>query len=229
MTFRAREAIEQAEVIAGYKTYIELIRPMIEKKRLISTGMTREIERCREAALAASEGHRVALISSGDAGIYGMAGLMLEVLEDMRKLDEVEIEVIPGVTAASGAAALLGAPLMHDFCAISLSDLLTPLDTILRRVEAAASADFVIVLYNPKSKKRTKPIEAAQEILLRYRGPDTPVGIVRSALRAGQKVVLSRLKNLLEHPIDMQSVVIIGNSQTRQVGSFLITPRGYQL
>src|SRR5487761_838228 len=182
LTFRGRAAIEEAEVIIGYTTYIKLVKPLCEGKQVIYTGMTEELSRARKAIDLAYEGRRVALISSGDVGVYGMAGPSFEILKERgwRRGEGIEVEVIPGVTAASSCASVLGAPLMHDFCTISLSDLLTPWNLIVERIDAAAKADFVVALYNPKSGRRTKQIVEAQQILLRYRSAKTPVGLVKS-------------------------------------------------
>lgn len=229
MSIRAREALAGAEVIVGYITYIDLIRDFIGEREVISTGMTREIERCRKAVEVASAGRRVAVVSSGDPGVYGMAGLVLEIMEAQGLLGVIPVEIIPGITSANASAAKLGAPLMHDFAVISLSDLLTPWETIAKRLEAAARADFVIVLYNPASKKRTWQIEKAQEIFLRHKPPTTPVGIVKNAARAEETVVITDLQSMLAHPVDMLSTVIVGNRSTRQAGDFMITPRGYQV
>ncbi|KJS77261.1 MAG: cobalt-precorrin-3B C(17)-methyltransferase [Desulfotomaculum sp. BICA1-6] len=229
LSIRAREALADAEVIVGYITYIDLIRDFIGEREVISTGMTREIERCRKAVEVASAGRRVAVVSSGDPGVYGMAGLVLEIMEAQGLLGVIPVEIIPGITSATASAAKLGAPLMHDFAVISLSDLLTPWETIAKRLEAAARADFVIVLYNPASKKRTWQIEKAQEIFLRHKPPTTPVGIVKNAAREEETVLITDLQSLLAHPVDMLSTVIVGNRSTRQAGDFMITPRGYQV
>ena len=228
LTFRARKAIEEAECIIGYRTYIELVRPLIQGKEIIQTGMTEEIERASHAVDLAYQGKSVALVSSGDVGIYGMAGLAFEVLSDRGWTgSEILVEVIPGVTALSACASVLGAPLMHDFASISLSDLLTPWDVILRRLRAAAEADFVVALYNPKSSKRVRQIEEAREILLAHRSEETPVGIVKSAMREGESIVLSNLRDMLNHPIGMLTTILVGNSQTRIFSGRMVTPRGY--
>jgi adenosylcobyric acid synthase len=232
LTPAARQAIEQADVIAGYKTYLELIPELIAEKELLSSGMRQEVERCRLALERAAAGDRVALICSGDAGVYGMAGLILELAEEMGKHAgsplRCDIEMIPGVSAVQAAAARLGAPLMHDFSVISLSDLLTPWPLIRQRLNAAAGADFVIALYNPKSRGRTTQIGAAREILLRYRGPATPVGIVRNACREGEEVTVTTLAEMLNCEIDMFSLVMIGNSSTFvDASGRMVTPRGY--
>ncbi len=191
------------------------------------SGMRQEVERARLAVAHALSGRRVAVVSSGDAGVYGMAGLVLEVLLGTGRQSEVDFRVVPGITAASAAAGLLGAPLMHDFAVISLSDLLTPWEVIRRRIEAAARGDFVVVFYNPKSRRRVAQIEEAREVLLRHRTPDTPVGVVTGAGRSGQRVVLSDLERFLSVEIGMQSVVLVGNSQSYVKDGFMVTPRGY--
>ena len=227
MTLRAKMAIEKSSVIAGYKTYIALLGKLSKGKELISTGMTHEMERARQAIEKAKEGYQVCLISSGDPGVYGMAGLVLELLKEDATL---EVEIIPGVMASSGSAAILGAPLMHDFAVISLSDLLTDLKLIEERVKAAAKADFVIALYNPKSTKRTEPFKRAWQILMNYKSPQTPVGIVRNCEREKQEVSITTLKDMLTYePIDMVTTIIVGNSQTYVKGKYLITPRGYSI
>ena len=233
MTFEAREVIEKAEVVVGYRTYLEFIEPMLVGKEVVSSGMMREVERCSEALAIAASGKCVALVSSGDAGIYGMAGLALELAEpaDDRSPSPypgVEIIVVPGVSAVQAAASVLGAPLMHDFAVISLSDLMTPLDTIRKRLRAAAEADFVVALYNPRSKGRVTQIEEAAAILIAERGPGVPVGIVRNACRSGEEVIVTTLGEMLSHPIDMFSIVIIGNASTRlSSDGRIVTPRGY--
>jgi len=229
MTLRAAEVWQEVDVVAGYKTYVELVRPFLGGQRVVATGMRQEVDRCREVVRMAGAGHRVALVSSGDAGIYGMAGILLECLEQAGLLG-LPVEIVPGVTAATAAASLLGAPLMHDFAVISLSDLLTPWEVILRRVRLAAEGDFVLAIYNPKSQGRTTQIEEVQQVVMAYRRPDTPVGLVREALRgAGCSAVLSRLDSFTREDIDMLTTVIIGNSQTRRLGKYLVTPRGYSL
>ncbi len=230
LTFRAKEAIEEAEVVIGYKTYIDLVKDLIGGKQVIYTGMTEEIDRAKAAIDLACSGKVVALISSGDVGIYGMAGLAFELLKEMSwdPARGTDVEVIPGVTALSACAAILGAPITHDFAAISLSDLLTPWEVIVRRLEAAASADFVIALYNPKSGRRTRQIVEAREILLKYKSPQTPVGIVKSGLREGQHRVLTDLEHMLEYEIGMLTTILIGNANTFTYKGLMITPRGYR-
>ncbi|WP_078412780.1 precorrin-3B C(17)-methyltransferase [Priestia abyssalis] len=230
ITKRAQEAIQESDCVIGYKTYVELIQNLLSNQEIISTGMSEEVTRAQAAVRLAEEGKKVAVISSGDAGVYGMAGLVYEVLVEKGWVEEtgVEVEVIPGVSAINSCAALLGAPVMHDACTISLSDHLTPWDLIAKRIEAAAQADFVIALYNPKSGRRTRQIVEAQKILLKYRAPDTPVGLVKSAYREKQHVVMTTLKEMLNHDIGMLTTVMIGNSSTFLYGSKMITPRGYQ-
>ena len=224
ITPAAAAAIAAAAVVVGYATYLELIPQLLVGKEVVSSGMMKEVERCRQALELASGGQTVALVSSGDAGVYGMAGLALELAED----STVEIEIVPGISAVQAAAARLGAPLMHDFAVISLSDLLTPWELIRRRLLAAAAADFVVALYNPKSKGRLTQLEEARQILLRHRPVQTPVGIVRNACRSGESVVVTDLAGLAEQAVDMLSLVIVGNSATRLDGrGRMLTPRGY--
>lgn len=234
VTPAAKKAIESADVVVGYITYINLVRPLLSGKKIVATGMTEEISRAKKAVDYAKEGKTVAVVSSGDAGIYGMAGLIYEVLKSEGwkppqngEADSVEVEVIPGITAISSVASLLGAPIMHDFCSISLSDLLTPWEVIRRRVEAAAEADFVLVLYNPKSGRRTWQIGEVQKILLKHRDPKTPVGIVKSAYRPAQRIVLTDIEHMLEHEIGMLTTIIVGNSNSYVYEGRFITPRGY--
>ena len=227
--------------MAGYSTYIELIRPMIEGKTIISTGMTQEVKRVEASIEQALNSRPCAIVSSGDPGIYAMAGLVLETcklkriaiappgagLNNLEAEAALEVEVVPGIPALSAGAALLGAPLTHDFAAISLSDLLTPWEIIEQRLEAAAGADFVVVLYNPKSKKRTWQLERAQQILLKYRDGRTPVGVVVSAMRDTQQVRIAALEDLHREYVDMQTTVFIGSSASSRYLDFMVTPRGY--
>ncbi|MRR56412.1 MAG: cobyric acid synthase, partial [Deltaproteobacteria bacterium] len=220
------EAIESADTVVGYQTYLDLIKPLLTGKEVVSSGMTREVERCREALRLAAEGRTVALVSSGDSGVYGMAGLVLE----LSPPENIEVVIVPGVSAVQAAAAVLGAPLMHDFAVISLSDLLTPWELIEKRLTAAAAADFVVALYNPRSKGRVRHIERARELLLASRSPQTPVGIVRNACREGEEKILSTLAEMPLDSIDMFSLVIIGNSATYVDGQMrMVTPRGYSV
>lgn len=227
MTPKARLAIETADVIAGYNTYIKLISQLIEGKKIIGTAMLQEVDRCKMTIEEACAGKNVALISSGDAGIYGMAGLCIDMILDLPENLQPKFEVVAGVSAVNAAAAILGAPLMHDFAVISLSDLLTDWELIKRRVECAAAANFVIALYNPKSKKRITNILEVQEILLRHKNKNTPVGIVTNAGRLNEQKIISTLENFTAEEINMFSLVLIGNSQTYVKAGFMITPRGY--
>jgi precorrin-3B C17-methyltransferase len=228
MTPKARQAIQEADVVVGYKTYIELIRGVIKPETEVVAGtMGREVDRAKAAVEKALEGKAVAVVSSGDPGVYGMAGVVLEAAA-LQKAD-VPIEVVPGVTAATAAASQLGAPLVTDFAVISLSDLLTPWALIEKRLHAAGQADFVVVLYNPQSMGRKKPLAKAHEILLQYRKPETPVGVVRQAGREGEDMVITALNELPNEQVDMVSTVIVGNSTTRVVGGRMVTPRGYRI
>jgi precorrin-3B C17-methyltransferase len=226
MTGRALDALASADVVFGYSAYLDLLRPVLPGLDYRPSAITQEELRARTAVDLALAGRRVALVGSGDAGVYGLAGLAFEILEE-RGATELAVEVVPGVTAALSAAALLGAPLGHDFACISLSDLLTPWETIHLRLEAAAIADFVMVLYNPQSARRTRPFAEACAILLRHRAPETPVGLVRNGYRADQRVTLTTLAELAGAPVDMLTTVVIGNSSTRRWQQRLITPRGY--
>jgi precorrin-3B C17-methyltransferase len=225
----ALAAIADAELVVGYTTYIKLVRHLIGGKTVIRTGMTEEIGRARAAVEEARAGARVALISSGDAGVYGMCGLVFEVLRgiDWRRGDSPELRIVPGVTALSSCGSLVGAPLGHDFCAISLSDLLTPWPIITRRIEAAAAADFVIGLYNPASGRRTRQIVEAQAIIRRHRAGTTPVALVKSAYRKLQHEVITDLDTFLDYEIGMLTTVLVGSSQTFVYEGYMVTPRGY--
>ena len=227
MTHGAAQAIEAADVVMGYTTYIEMLKDIFPHKSFVSTPMRREQERCEMAIKAVLEGRDVAMVSSGDSGIYGMAGIVLQLAQNLPRA--IDIEVIPGVTAASAAASVLGAPLMHDFAVISLSDLMTPLEKIMKRVECAAMADFVICLYNPKSKKRTEYVRMAAELVAKHQGEDVCAGIVRNAGRPDESHTLTRVGRLKDEAIDMFSIVIIGNSQTYIKDGKMITPRGYEV
>jgi len=228
LTPAARQAIEAADVVAGYKGYIELVSPaLLEGKEVVSTGMMGEVERARMAIESARSGKRTVMVCSGDAGIYAMSGLLLEILEVENLLDEVPFTVVPGVAAFNSAAALLGAPLMHDFASVSLSDLLTPWAVIEKRLRLAAEADFVIAIYNPRSKKRGGHLQKALDIIGESRGPSTPVGIVGRAYRDGQSVKTVTMGTVDPELVDMQTVLIIGNSATRMAGDRMLTPRGY--
>lgn len=229
MTPRARQAIAAADLIVGYDTYLDLIKELLIGKATIGTGMMQEIDRCQAAVDQAIAGKHVAVISSGDPGIYGMAGLILELVDKQPVANRPEVTVIPGISAVSAAAAVLGAPLMHDFAVISMSDLLTPWEVIEKRIEMAAAGDFVIAIYNPKSVKRTSQIETVRAITLKHRGPDTPVGIVHHATRDKEAMTLSTLNQFTHEYIDMFSLVLIGNSQTYVADGKMVTPRGYRL
>ena len=225
MTLRAVRALQACDCVAGYGLYLDLIDSLIEGKERIQTGMTREVDRCTAALERAKQGRTVAVVSSGDAGVYGMAGLMYEVCEQHPDMD---IEVIPGITAACGGAAVLGAPLIHDFAVISLSDLLTPWEKIQKRLDFAAQADFCICLYNPSSHKRHDYLQKACQILLQKKSGDTICGITRNIGRDGEEKRILTLDELLETQVDMFTTVFIGNSQTRKVGDAMVTPRGYR-
>ena len=225
----ATRAIADAELVVGYTTYIKLVSELIRGKEIVRTGMTEEIGRARTAVERARDGAKVALISSGDAGVYGMAGLVFQVLRDLgwKRGDSPELHIIPGVTALSSCASLMGAPLVHDFCAISLSDLLTPWPVITRRIEAAAQADFVIGLYNPASGRRTRQIVEAQSIIRKYRDGATPVALVKSAYRKMQHAVLTDVDHFLDYEIGMLTTVLVGSSNTYVFEGYMVTPRGY--
>ena len=243
----AQNAIKKSEVIVGYGTYLDLIKELIKDKEVISTGMTQEIDRCKKAVELSMSEKTVSIISGGDPGIYAMAGLVFEILKDCNALcimrnalkdknpspvtdyaSQIYIEVIPGVSALNACAARLGAPLMHDFAVISLSDRLTPWELIEKRLDAASMSDFIIVLYNPKSTGRQEHINKARDIILKFRDPETPVGIVKAAMRDDEKIVITDLKDMLNHDIDMQTTLIIGNSRTFIWNNWMITPRGYE-
>ena len=227
MSIRAVEVIKSSDCVIGYKTYINLIKELVEEKEVISSGMRSEIERATLALEKAEAGKVVSVISSGDSGVFGMAGLVLEVAQNSKQ--KIPVEIVPGIPSENAAAALLGAPLMHDHVTISLSDLLTPWDVIEKRVELAAEGDFVVVLYNPKSSERKWQIEKTVEILLSKKSSDTPVGIVKSAMRKKQNVTITNLGEVLEHPIDMTTILIVGNSTTFVYDNYMVTKRGYKV
>lgn len=226
MTIRAVNAIKNADVVTGYRLYVELVQELVGDKETFCTEMRGEVARCQKAAEYAISGKNIALISSGDAGVYGMAGLMLKILEDH---PEIETEIIPGVSACQSGGAVLGAPLVHDFAVISLSDLLTPWSLIEKRLEAAASADFVIVLYNPGSHKRRDYLRKACNTVLKYKSPDTICGLVKNISRDGEEHSIITLDRLKDTPVDMLTTIFIGNSQTTVINGKMVTPRGYQL
>ena len=223
LTVGAVKALEAADVIVGYTAYCDLMRPYFPEKTFLSTPMMREVERCQLALKKAADGQNVALICSGDAGIYGMASPVLEMAGEY----DADIEIIAGVTAAASGAALLGAPLTCDFAVISLSDLLTPMDVIEKRLECTAMADLVVALYNPASKKRADHLRKACEILLKYRSPETMCGIARNVGRAEEATKILTLSELKDYPADMFTTVFIGNSATRVINGKMVTPRGY--
>ena len=226
ITPQARAAMDRAEVLCGYTVYLELVKGLYPDKDIYTTPMRQELERCRWALETAQSGRTVALLCSGDPGIYGMAGPLLELAQSF---PEVEVEIVPGVTAALSGGALLGAPLGHDFCVVSLSDLLTPWEVIERRLECAAQGDFALCLYNPASKKRADYLKRACDILLRYKNPETVCGWVRNIGRAGQEYKILNLAQLRGEQLDMFTTVFIGSSTTQNIGGRMVTPRGYRL
>lgn len=226
MTARARETLANCDVIAGYHVYLDLIKDEYKDKEFLTTGMRKEVDRCQMAIAEAMKGKTVAMVSSGDAGVYGMAGIMYQVAAEH---PELEIEVVPGITAACSGAAVLGAPLISDFALISLSDLLTPWEKIEKRLDCASKADFVVCLYNPSSFKRHDYLQKACDIMLKNQRADVPAGIVRNIGREGEEYELTTLADLRDKQVDMFSTVIIGNSQTEVINNKMVTPRGYKL
>ena len=224
-TQEAISAMEDAEVIVGYKTYIKLVEDFVKDKEVVQNGMRKEVDRCQDAIDIAKTGKKVAVISSGDAGIYGMAGLILELITK-QELD-IPVKVVPGVTASIGAAAVLGAPIMHDFCHISLSDLMTPWEVIEKRLRLAAEADFVICLYNPRSKGRSEHLANAFKIMGEFKDGSTPVGIVKDVGREDQEKFICTFDTMDFERVDMTTMVIIGNKSTYIHDDLMITPRGY--
>ncbi len=228
MTPKARTLIEQADVVVGYGTYIKLVKGIVKKgAEVISGTMGREVERAQIAVDKAQTGKTVVMVSSGDPGVYGMAGVVLEIAA--KDNNPVPVEIVPGVTAATSVSAILGAPLISDFAVISLSDLLTPWTKIERRLEAASSADMSIVLYNPQSHDRIEPLAKAYQIMLKHIKPDTPVGIVRQADREGQNYTITTLRNMLNEEIDMVTTIVVGNSATSIINGKMVTARGYDI
>ena len=225
MTGAAVAALEQSDVIVGYTVYIDLVKEHFSDKAFLTTPMRKEVDRCVMAFEEAKKGHTVSMICSGDAGVYGMAGLIYEISE---RYPDVEIEIISGVTAAIGGASVLGAPLIHDFCLISLSDLLTPWEKIQARLLGASQADFVICLYNPSSHKRHDYLQKACDLMMTYKSPDTVCGIVSNIAREGEKSRIMTLKELRDTKVDMFTTVFIGNSQTKVINGKMVTPRGYK-
>ena len=225
LTAEARAALDASEVLVGYEVYLDLLAPLYPDKERFTTPMRQEIERCRKALELAQSGRTAALVCSGDAGVYGMAAPVLELLPAYNGAD---VEIVAGVTAALSGAAVLGAPLGHDFCVISLSDLLTPWETIEKRLRCAAAGDFAIALYNPSSRKRADYLRRACDILLETRGKETCCGLVRNIGRAGQEARLLTLAELRDAEVDMFTTVFIGSSVTREIGGRMVTPRGYR-
>jgi len=227
LTPRAREALEGSEYILGNSTYLDQLEPLLEGKKVERSGMGREVERARRAVQLAIRGHIVSIVSGGDANIYGMAGIVYEIAE---REGFQRVEVIPGITALSAAASLLGAPVTSDFAVVSLSDLLTPWQVIEKRLALASQADFVIALYNPRSRNRPGNFRRAIEVIARYREPDTPLGLVKNAARPGEKVIVTNIREAgkYEDEVDMATTVIIGNRDSRAWGERIITRRGYQ-
>jgi precorrin-3B C17-methyltransferase len=226
-THRAETAIAASNVVVGYKHYLDHIADLTQGKELLSTGMRQEVDRCRAALDRAAQGDTVAFISSGDAGVYGMAGLAIE-MAAAHNMD-VPIEIVPGVSAANSAAARFGAPLMLDYACVSLSDLLMPWATIRQRIEALAGADMVVALYNPKSTKRVTQIVEVAELFRQHRPGTTPVGIATAVGAADERYVLSDLEHFLDEEITMKSIVIVGNRSTKILNGWLVTPRGYKV
>ena len=226
MTVKAVNALNACDVIVGYTVYIDLVKEHFPGKQMLTTPMRREVERCRLAFEEARKGQTVAMICSGDAGIYGMTGVMEELKAEY---PGVVLETVPGISAVISGAAILGAPLMHDFAVISLSDLLTPWEKIEKRLDCAAAADFVICLYNPSSHKRKDYLKRACEIVLRHAAPETVCGIARNIGREGEGITVLTLSELKETEVDMFSTVFIGNSQTKNIGGRMVTPRGYTI
>lgn len=224
MTLRADKALRESDVIAGYTVYVELVQDYYKEKEFISTPMLREVERCKKALEEAQKGKTVSMVCSGDAGVYGMAGLIYELSEHYR---EVKIQVIPGITSALSGAALIGAPLTHDFAVISLSDLLTPWEKIESRLREASKADFTLCLYNPSSKKRKDYLKRACTICMEYKSEKTVCALAKNIGREGEFCQVMTLEELLATPADMFTTVFIGNSQSRIIGEKMVTPRGY--
>ncbi|WP_153914572.1 precorrin-3B C(17)-methyltransferase [Shewanella sp. TC10] len=229
ITPMAKNAIESADIILGYKPYVEMVNALITHQQVKSSGMTREVDRARLAVEHAMDGKTVTVLSSGDAGIYAMGSIVYEVLKDKgwQGNNTFPVQMVPGITAANSCASLVGTPLGHDACTISLSDLLTPWSLIEKRIEAAAVADFAITFYNPRSRRRIEQIEIAQRILLAHRSPDTPVAIIDNAYRPEQRIEISDLASFTQCEFAMTAAVIIGNSQSYRFGDLIITPRGY--
>ena len=232
MTFRAKEVISESDTIVGYETYVNLVSDLIEGKEVHRYAMTQEVERAHQCIDLAKSGKIVSLVSSGDPGIYGMAGLIYETLAETgwNRNDDLQVEIVPGVSALNSCASIVGSPLMTDFAVVSMSDLLVPWKVIQNRVEAAAKGDFVIVIYNPASKKRIHQLQDSRKVLLKYRKPSTPVAIIKGAYRDSQSVILTNLEDLpnFSEELGMTSTVIVGNSSTYTYQDLMINPRGYK-
>ena len=232
MTFRAKQVIEESDTIVGYTTYVNLVEDLIQGKEIHSYAMTQEVERAHQCIDLAKEGKIVSLVSSGDPGIYGMAGLIFEILAESGwdPKNDLQVELIPGVSALNSCASIIGSPLMTDFAVLSMSDLLVPWEIIVKRVEAAAQGDFVIVIYNPASKKRIHQLQDTRKLLLKYRKSSTPVAFIKGAFRNSQTVVMTDLENMENYAdkLGMISTVIIGNSSTYNFKDLMINPRGYK-
>lgn len=226
LTIKADRALQEADVVIGYTVYVDLVKEYYPKKEFITTTMTKEVERCKMAFEEATKGKKVAMVCSGDAGVYGMAGLMYQIGEDY---PDVKLSIIPGITAALSGGAVLGAPLTHDFAVISLSDLLTPWETITERLSDAAKGDFCICLYNPSSKKRHDYLKKACEILLQYKDKNTICGYVQNIGRDGENGRTLTLEELKDTKVDMFTTVFIGNRETKMMDGHMVTPRGYRL
>ncbi|TCT13793.1 precorrin-3B C17-methyltransferase [Natranaerovirga pectinivora] len=229
MSLKAKETIIDCDGIVGYRVYVQQIKTLISEKDIYENGMGQEINRCEKAIEWAQEGKKVAMVCSGDSGVYGMAGLLYELLNKNNLLAKIPLEIIPGVTSAMACGSLLGAPIVEDFCTISLSDYMTPYETIEKRIEYAAKGDFTIAIYNPRSSKRPEYLRKAVDILLAIRSESTPVGIVRQAYREEQKIIRTTLGKIPFEEVDMFSTVIIGNSKTKWLGDYMVTSRGYAL
>lgn len=229
MTARCRECLQASDVVVGYSRYISLLKPFFEDKTFRDTGMTKEVERCQTALELAREGKIVSVVSSGDSGIYGMASIVLELAEEdlAAETPALSIEIVPGITAASSGAALLGAPIGHDFAVISLSDLLTPWELIERRLRTVAAGDFVLCLYNPGSMSRSEHLRNACSLLLETLPASRPCGIAYNIGRTDQSMQLLTLGELKDHRATMTETIFIGNSQTKNLAGYLVTPRGY--
>ena len=232
MTYRAKQVIEESQVIVGYDTYVSLVEDLISGKEVYRYPMTQEVDRANQAIQFAENGRIVSLVSSGDPGIYGMIGLIYEILADKKwnRGAGIYVECVPGVSSLNSCSALVGSPLMTDFAVVSMSDLLVPWEMIVKRVEAAALGDYVTVIYNPASKKRVHQLQDTRDIFLKYRNPETPVAIVKGAYRESQAVVLTTLKDILNHSdmLGMITTVIVGNSSTYNYEGMMINPRGYR-